>query len=144
VNITHGVSQHFILFVTYESVQLARVVYYTRLERFANDKNSSLLVPFTSYKKFGVLWKWPLDVPNLIYLFISALYSTWELKKRTVLFNNHFELWTVRTIRTLCLSQNGWMSYWLFWYKNCYFFYQNLRITYAKVLQLKKLRNSLR
>ncbi len=48
-------SQHFIFFVTCEWVQQARVLQYTRLERLARDKHSSLLGPFVSYEENGVL-----------------------------------------------------------------------------------------
>jgi hypothetical protein len=48
-------SQHFIFFVTYVCAQEARVLHYTRLERPANDKRSSLLGLFISNEDKEVL-----------------------------------------------------------------------------------------
>ncbi len=48
-------SQHFIFFVTYHWAQKARVLHYTRLERLARGKHSSLLDPFVSYEENEVL-----------------------------------------------------------------------------------------
>jgi hypothetical protein len=47
-----------IFFVTYHWTQQARVLHYTRLERLARDKHSSLLGPFVSYEENEVLWIW--------------------------------------------------------------------------------------
>jgi hypothetical protein len=50
-------SQNFIFFVTYEWVQLARIVYRAKLERLASDKLFSLLDAFISYEEnevFGI------------------------------------------------------------------------------------------
>jgi hypothetical protein len=44
-------SQHFISFVTYQWSHEARVLHYTRLDRLARDKHSSLLVPFKFQRK---------------------------------------------------------------------------------------------
>jgi hypothetical protein len=48
-------SQHFILFVTYELAQKARVLHYNKLERLANDKHFFSKGPFVSYEENGVL-----------------------------------------------------------------------------------------
>ncbi len=42
--------QNFILFITYEWAQKAIVFQYTRLQRLAKDKHSSLLAQFVSYE----------------------------------------------------------------------------------------------
>jgi hypothetical protein len=47
-------SQHFIFFVTYEWVLLARVLHCIRLERLSRDKHISLLGPF----KYRLEWKY--------------------------------------------------------------------------------------
>jgi hypothetical protein len=44
-------SQHFILFVTYELTQKARVLNYRKLEKLVREKHSSLLEQFVSYEK---------------------------------------------------------------------------------------------
>ncbi len=44
-------SQHFIFFITCHWTKLARVLHYTRLERLAWDKHSSLLGPLVSYEE---------------------------------------------------------------------------------------------
>jgi hypothetical protein len=44
--------KHFILFVTYEWTQLARVLHYTRLERLARGKHFSLLGLLVIYEEF--------------------------------------------------------------------------------------------
>ncbi len=49
-------SQHFILFVTYELTQRARVLNYSRLEKLVREKHSSLLEQFVSYEKNEGLW----------------------------------------------------------------------------------------
>ncbi len=41
---------NFIFFITYGSVYHARVLQYTKQERLARDKQSSLLVPLVSYE----------------------------------------------------------------------------------------------
>jgi hypothetical protein len=48
-------SQHFIFFLTYEHFEEARLLYYTRPEKLAIDKQSSLLGPFISYKENEML-----------------------------------------------------------------------------------------
>ncbi len=42
-------------FVTYESAQYARVLHYSSLEMLVRDKQSSLLDPLVSYKKWIVV-----------------------------------------------------------------------------------------
>ncbi len=48
-------SQHFIFFVTYELAIITTVLHYTKLERLAMDKHSSLLGIFVSYEENEVL-----------------------------------------------------------------------------------------
>jgi hypothetical protein len=48
-------SQDFILFVTYEWTQQARVLYSIRMEGLAMDKHSNLLGSFASYEETEVL-----------------------------------------------------------------------------------------
>ncbi len=49
-------SQHFIFFLTDKWAYEARVLYYTMVEKLANDKHSSLLVQFVGYEENEVLW----------------------------------------------------------------------------------------
>ncbi len=44
-------AQYFILFVTDEMTQYARVLHNTRQKRLSNDKHSNLLVQFVSYEE---------------------------------------------------------------------------------------------
>ncbi len=44
-------SEHFIVLITYELAQQARVLHYNGLERLAEDKHSSLMGPFVSYEE---------------------------------------------------------------------------------------------
>jgi hypothetical protein len=48
-------SQPFIFFLTYERNQKDRALDYTRSERLASDKHSSLLGPFVTYEENKVL-----------------------------------------------------------------------------------------
>ncbi len=48
-------SSHFIFFVTYEWVQIARMLHYTRQERLPMDKHPSLLGLFISFEENKVL-----------------------------------------------------------------------------------------
>jgi hypothetical protein len=48
-------SQHFIVFVTYEWSQYARVLHYTKMEMLLRDKYSNLLGPFIRYAENKVL-----------------------------------------------------------------------------------------
>ncbi len=48
-------TQHFFFFVTYKSVQKARVLDYTRLKRLVMDKYASLLCSFVSYEEMDVM-----------------------------------------------------------------------------------------
>ncbi len=49
-------SQYFNVFVAYEWAQSAVVLHYTRLEKLAEDKHSSLLALLISYEEKEVLW----------------------------------------------------------------------------------------
>ncbi len=53
-------SQHLIFIVTYKRAKKVRVLNYTRLEKLASDKHSSLLGRFVSYKENVLLFgPWP-------------------------------------------------------------------------------------
>jgi hypothetical protein len=81
-------SQHFISFVTYERAQKARVLYNTRAEMIAMDKNSNLLGPFVSFEESKMLWIWPLI--QYSQHFIS--FVTYErAQKARVLYNTRAE-----------------------------------------------------
>ncbi len=64
--------QHFIFFVAYEWAQQARVLDYTRLERLACDKNSSLLGKLISYEQNYVLWIWHLETYSQQFIIFVA------------------------------------------------------------------------
>ncbi len=48
-------SQHFILIMTYEWAQEARMFHYYKLDRLARDKHSRVLGPLISFKENEVL-----------------------------------------------------------------------------------------
>ncbi len=59
-------SQDFIFFETYEWAQLSSVLHYTRLEKLARNKHSSLLGSFINYEENEVLW---ITVSATLYLY---------------------------------------------------------------------------
>jgi hypothetical protein len=68
-------SQYYILFVTYESAQWARVLQNTGPEKLANDRHSNLLVQFVIYEEYEVLWIWP-QQPYLQYYIFFMPYES--------------------------------------------------------------------
>jgi hypothetical protein len=54
--------QSLFFFITCKWAQSARVLHYTRLEKLARDKHSSLVDPFVSNEENKVLWKRPQDL----------------------------------------------------------------------------------
>ncbi len=75
-------SQPFILFLTYEWDQKARVLHYIKVERLATDKYTTLLDPFISYKENEVLWIRPQGLYSQP--FILFLIYKWDPKARVV------------------------------------------------------------
>jgi hypothetical protein len=70
-------SQHYIFLLTCEWAQKTSVLLYTRLERLANKKHSSILCPFIGYEENKVMWIRPLllnfSTQSLIFVFILEL-----------------------------------------------------------------------
>ncbi len=73
-------SRHFIFFVTYGWAQQARALYYSRLERLAKDKHSSLLGSFVSYNEIEELWIRPLWHCLQHFIFFIAYKYTQQAK----------------------------------------------------------------
>ncbi len=75
-------SKHFTFFVTHKWAQKARLLHYTRPERLAMDKHSSLFSPFVRYDKNEYLW---ILLLRLYYQhFIFSVTYKWAQKARVL------------------------------------------------------------
>jgi hypothetical protein len=74
-------SKHYMFFITYKWAQWARVLHYTRLERFATDKRSSLLGPPVSYEESEVFWI-VMNGPFYCRQILKSAYNTHTYRER--------------------------------------------------------------
>jgi hypothetical protein len=95
-------SQHFIFSVTYEFAQWAWVLHWTRLERLAMDKQSSLLGPLVSYKEYKVLW-----------IRRQRLYTQHFIFPVNYEFANKLECYIALGLKGLPWTNN--LAYWAHW-----------------------------